>query len=332
MRFIEESSYRNQFAFIDLFSGAGLFSSAFVNTGFNPIQAVELCSIASATYAKNLGNHIINGSVVDVRPVGLCDVLVGGPPCQGFSTLGKRNLADPRNRLSMEMVRWASLTSPKVVVVENVAVFLESPHWEKMRRGFKKLGYGVQSVVLNAADFGVPQIRNRSFTFASKVGFPVIEPSHAGKHRSVRDAFSDLAAPVSSDRMHRIRALSEQAYDRICNIPYGGDKRDLMRNSPHLVPRSWWAIPNQATDVWGRMALDEPANTIRTGFINPSKGRYLHPTENRVITMREAARLHSIPDNWEFEGTDTSVARQIGNSVPPQLGMAVAEAVMKILA
>jgi len=231
----------------------------------------------------------------------------------------------------MEMVRWAALTSPKIVVIENVAAFLESPHWLKMRRGFKVLGYDVQSVVLNAADFGVPQIRNRSFTFASKVGFPAVAPSHSGKHRSVRDAFSNLAAPLPLDRMHRIRDLSEKAYNRICNIPYGGGKRDLMRNSPHLVPRSWWAIPNQATDVWGRMALDEPANTIRTGFINPSKGRYLHPTENRVITMREAARIHSIPDEWEFEGTDTSVARQIGNSVPPQLGMAVAKAVMAIL-
>jgi len=113
-------------------------------------------------------------------------------------------------------------------------------------------------------------------------------------------------------------------------IPEGGDKRDIMRAAPELAPPSWWSFPGQLTDVWGRMEWDRPANTLRTCLQNASKGRYIHPEQERVISLREAARLHSIEDTWSFSGLPTQVARQIGNSVPPRLGRAVARCVRQL--
>lgn len=318
-------------AMIEMFAGAGLFSYAFIKEGFRPIQAVEMCKHACGTYRENLGDHIVQGDIRNVSPIGECDLIVAGPPCQGFSTLGKRQLSDPRNLLSFEVVKWAKLTNAKVVVIENVAAFLKSPIWSQLEQEFKSLGYEVSAKILNANQFGVPQVRMRSFTIASKIGLPQIEPLEGGGLRTVRQAFSGLGLP-SNDKasLHRTRPLSTLALGRIQSIPPGGDKRDLMRSSPALVPKSWWAIRNEATDVWGRMDWDAPANTLRTAFINPSKGRYLHPSEDRVITFREAARLHTIPDHWKFSGRDSYIARQIGNSVPPQMGRAVARSVKKL--
>jgi DNA (cytosine-5)-methyltransferase 1 len=111
----------------------------------------------------------------------------------------------------------------------------------------------------------------------------------------------------------------------------GGDKRDVMRYAPELTPPSWWRLRCQVTDAWGRMEWDRPSNTIRTALQNPSKGRYIHPEQHRVISLREAARLHTIPDGWRFAGSPKQVARQIGNSVPPSLGRAVARAVNEVL-
>jgi DNA (cytosine-5)-methyltransferase 1 len=314
----------------EIFSGAGLLGYAFEREGFRPIQAVEICSDAAETYKKNLGPHVVCADVRSVEPCGPCDLIVSGPPCQGFSTLGKRNINDPRNLLSYEVVEWAELTGASVVVIENVAAFLTSPVWTEVNKRLRKLGYDVSARILNASEFGVPQLRYRSFTIASKIGTPIITPLRGG-HRTVRDAFRGLRKPEREGaNLHRLRGLSDLALERIRVIPPGGDKRDIMRLRPKLVPRSWWAISNEATDVWGRMEWDAPANTIRTGFINPSKGRYLHPVENRVITFREAARLHTIPDHWNFVGTDSSIARQIGNSVPPRLGRAVARSIMAL--
>jgi DNA (cytosine-5)-methyltransferase 1 len=314
---------------IDMFAGAGLFSHAFAEEGFEPIQAVEMCRHACETYRLNLGDHVVQADIRNVEPVGPCDIIVAGPPCQGFSTLGKRQLRDPRNLLSFEVVKWADLTDAKVVVIENVAAFLESPIWTELERRFRELGYDVSARVLDATKFGVPQLRMRSFTIASKIGTPAILSLRGGV-RTVREAFDGLAEPMADDHLHRVRDLSPLALQRIRSVPPGGDKRDIMRQHPDLVPESWWAVHCEATDVWGRMDWDAPANTLRTAFINPSKGRYIHPVEDRVITLREAARLHTIPDYWKFSGFDSYISMQIGNSVPPRMGRAVARAVAKL--
>jgi DNA (cytosine-5)-methyltransferase 1 len=142
-----------------------------------------------------------------------------------------------------------------------------------------------------------------------------------------------ISKPIASgDVMHYWPTPSRLAFDRISRIPAGGDKRDLMRSNPELCPESWFDIGCHATDVWGRMRLDGPSNTLRCTFQNPSKGRYVHPIDNRVLSLREGARLQGIPDEWTFAGTPLSVTRQIGNGVPVQLATAVANSVFSAVA
>lgn len=310
----------------ELFAGAGLFSHSFVAEGFEVAHAVELDKAAAATYRANLGDHMEVADVRHAEPSGHCDLLIAGPPCQGFSTLGKQNENDPRNQLSMEVVRWAKVLQPKAVVIENVAAFLASPVWQRLASSFEQLGYDVTSMVLNAYDMGAPQVRLRSFTIASKIGCPVIRRAIKSV-QTVREAWQGLPSTPDGKNNHYAPAPSSLALARMQVIPLGGDKRDVLRTAPHLAPPSWNRVSGEVTDVWGRLKWDQPSNTLRTALQNPSKGRYIHPDQNRVISLREAARLHTIPDSWTFCGLPTQVARQIGNSVPPALGRAIARSV-----
>ena len=139
---------------VDLFAGAGLFSHAFAKEGFDLVYAVELDTAAATTFTLN---HRIEVNVADVRrvdPISSADVIIAGPPCQGFSSLGSRNPQDPRNLLSLEVLRWTRTTRPEVVVIENVVTFLGTPIWKKLEKGFRRLGYTVTRFALNAHDFG----------------------------------------------------------------------------------------------------------------------------------------------------------------------------------
>lgn len=318
-------------AVVDLFAGAGLLSYAFSKEGFVPVCAVEIDRTAAATYAANVGDHVLCADVRKVEPTGPCDVLVAGPPCQGFSTLGKRMRNDPRNALSLEVLRWARTLSPQVVVVENVEVFLSSPAWRQLAAGFRSCGYEVTTHVLSAYEMGAPQLRVRSFTVASKIGNPTIRRALRRRIRTVREAWEGLPIIPDGRNSHVARTPSPLALARMLVIPDGGDKRDVLRQAPSLAPPSWLRVKCQATDVWGRLRWDRPSNTLRTALLNPSKGRYIHPDQNRTISLREAARLHTIPDQWTFVGLPTQVARQIGNSVPPALGRAVARAIRTLM-
>lgn len=324
------STLRSAPRVVDLFAGAGLLSYAFARSGFVLDRAVEMNAKAAATYRLNLGDEIECADVRRVRPVGRCDVLVAGPPCQGFSTLGKRDRLDPRNRLSMYVVRWAEVLQPKIIVIENVAAFLDAPIWTTLRRRLQRAGYEVSAAAYNAVDFGVAQLRMRSFTFATRVAMPVPKPK-SGPPQTVRDVWVGLTSEPDGLNHHYAPKPSELALERMRLIQPGGDKRDVLLRRPDLAPPSWRRPRNEITDVWGRMVWERPSNTLRTALQNPSKGRYIHPEQHRVISLREAARLHSIPDNWQFAGEPYPIAAQIGNSVPPLLGMAVARAVRKAL-
>lgn len=316
---------------IDLFAGAGLFGSAFKSEGFNLVRAVELDAVAAATYKANLGDHIIVGDIRTIVPSGRCDVLIAGPPCQGFSTLGKRDPKDARNTLSLEVVKWADKTSPKVVVIENVAAFLTSSMWRELTDALRMRGYSVRSYIFNAENFGVPQTRKRSFTVAT-FGFDAeIRPITTKNVKTVKEALADLPKLPDGKNHHSAPTPSHLALERMRLVPEGGGKKDIIKKAPHLVPKSWYKVEGEATDVWGRLWWNKPSNTLRTTLQNPSKGRYIHPEQNRVISLREAARLHSINDNWHFKGTPTQIARQIGNSVPPLLGRAIARSVRQLL-
>ena len=315
---------------VDLFAGAGLLSYAFRSAGFRIQQAVESDPVGAATYAANIDSQVQVADVRRVQPEGRCDVLIAGPPCQGFSTLGRRDLCDPRNQLSLEVVRWARRMQPAVAVIENVAPFLQSQIWEQLAAQLRQLDYDVGAFVLRATDFGVPQVRARSFTFASRRGLPMFRPGQQAT-MTVREAWDGLPSKPDGRNNHFAPVPSPLALARMRCIPEGGDKRDIMRAAPHLAPPSWWRTTYEVTDVWGRMTWDSPSNTLRTCLYNPSKGRYIHPRQHRVISLREAARLQTIPDSFSFVGLHTQVARQIGNAVPPVLGRAVALAVLKLL-
>jgi DNA (cytosine-5)-methyltransferase 1 len=313
---------------IDLFSGAGLFGHSFEKEGFEIVQAVELDSVASATYAKNVGNHIINSDITKLKPKGRCDVIIAGPPCQGFSTMSrKRDDHDPRNFLCLEIVRWAKTLKPSVIVIENVAPFLNAPIWKILEKELLKLGYDISTAVYNAFDFGVPQLRSRSITIASKFKIEAPKKLRSFQIETVREAWLGLSNVPNGKNHHFAPIPTKMTMDRIKFVPPEGDRSELIKRAPHLVPPSLLRLKSGVSDVWGRMKWDKPSNTIRTFMIHPSKGRYIHPEQHRVLSLREAARLQSIPDSYTFEGGITDIARQIGNAVPPGLGRAIARAV-----
>jgi DNA (cytosine-5)-methyltransferase 1 len=314
--------------FTDVFSGAGLFSGGFVAERCEPVLAVDLSKDAIDTYNRNLPAVGVVKSVTEVTDIPQSDILIAGPPCQGFSTLGRRDPLDVRNVLALEVVRWARASSAKVVVIENVPPFLNSPQWRDLAQGLRKLGYAIDTWELDAVNYGTPQLRRRAFTVASVIG-RVERPLPTSKRVSAGEV---LSRPFrDGDSLHTWPEPQGVAAARIPLIPPRGDKRDVMRLAPELCPPSWAKVGCQATDVWGRINPAEPANTIRCTFQNPSKGRYLHPTENRTLSLREGARLQGVPDEWHFVGKPYPVARQIGNGVPVPLARAVAHAIVEAI-
>ena len=303
---------------VDLFCGAGLLSYGFCSAGFRPVFAIDSNEDSIASYRKNVGDAACVGDVRNIPPGLRCEVIVAGPPCQGFSILGLRDSQDTRNNLCLVVPLWAQETRCKVVVVENVPQFVKSFQHEAMVKKLRNQGFAIESWMLNAADFGTPQNRKRSFTIASKIGLPEM-PLKNDIKVTVREAFKSLPSN-DSDPMCSFPTPSSLAMARFKNTPLGGGKDDIMKNAPDICLDSWFERRGQTTDVWGRILWEKPSNTIRCYFQNPTTGRYIHPEKDRVITLREGARLQDIPDSWIFQGKRTSVVKQIGNGVPIKLG------------
>lgn len=333
------------YTLIDLFCGAGGMTQGFVATGqFEPIMAVDFDQAACDTYAANFGDdHVICAPIEQVARFPQADVLIGGPPCQGFSNLGKRDRSDPRNQMWRHYFRAVEQSRPRVLVMENVPELLRSPEYEEFRAHVQGLGYSVDARVLNAADYGVPQRRKRAIVIATRDGIPAYPiPSHAERHngndddrkpwRTVRHAISDLDLDPSDSDWHLSRNPVPTSLERYRTVPEGGNRWDLFRARPDLTPQCWINKKSGGTDLFGRLWWDRPAFTIRTEFYKPEKGRYLHPEAHRPITHREAMRLQTFPDSFKWRGSRIEVARQIGNAVPCTLAEAIAEAVAATLA
>ena len=317
-------------ASVELFSGAGLLSEGFKRAGFSAIFAAEGDMRAVKSFNQNVADVAHQWNVEHVRDDLKSQIVVAGPPCQGFSSLGKRQAHDERNRLSLCVVDWALAVDAKVVVIENVPQFLQSPYWKTIKRRLKRHGFEATEWILNAADFGAAQLRTRAFAILSKIGLPSPPEKNVHDHKTVREAFNGLPIDTGGDHMHVAPVPSSVALSRFRITPPRGDKRDIMRTAPDLCPPSWFSVASEATDVWGRMDYDRPANTVRCCFQNASKGRYVHPVANRVISLREGARLQGIPDHWVFHGDRSSIARQIGNGVPIPLAEAIAKSIAKL--
>lgn len=318
--------------FADLFCGCGGLALGFRKAGFESVFAVDMDEDSCATYERNFGHPVRCGDIADVEelPRGV-DVIVGGPPCQGFSLLGKMTPSEVRagehlsmNKLWTQYFRLLEGCMPRAFVIENVPQILRSAEFRLIAAKAESLGYSITADVLKAENYEVPQLRRRAFIIGVRNGTPLL-PAPSKKRLTVMDAIGDLPPKPNGVNWHIGRNPTAISLERYECVPPGGNRFDLMRKRPDLTPRCWLNKPSGSTDVFGRMKWDAPAFTIRTEFFKPEKGCYLHPGEDRPITHREAARLQTFPDDFEFVGGKTSVARMIGNAVPPMLAYHVAK-------
>lgn len=319
---------------IDLFSGCGGLTLGLRQAGFRVVGAVEIDSLASKTYKVNHRNvhlwqqDISTLSVSKVKTAlglrsGQLDLLAGCPPCQGFSSLRTRNGAkqnrDRRNNLIREMLRFVRRLRPKAVMMENVPGLRSHVQFRDFCRGLRKLGYKVDWDIKDAARYGVPQRRRRLILLAGQTtNIPFAE--EASRLRTVRQAIGRMAtAGRSGDPLHDLKEKRKpRILDLIRDIPKnGGSRLDLPEDRQLDCHKKFDGFK----DIYGRMAWSEVAPTITSGCFNPSKGRFLHPEENRAITMREAAILQSFPRTYWFpsDAGKQAVALMIGNALPPEL-------------
>lgn len=343
---------------LDLFAGAGGLSLGFelASDRFATIGAVEMDPAAAATYTRNFGQVVHTGDIRDwleSHPTPDADVILGGPPCQGFSTIGKRDPSDLRNTLWRPYLETVRRSAPRVFVMENVPAFLKSGEYEALTAlaADDLDDYAIEARILNSADFGAAQVRKRVIVIGVRrdvdhPGFPRADPS---ARSTVREAFSGIRpfagslslpsrrsehdgavfpGPFSGEDLHVTRPWSPLYQERFRAISYGGNRHDLP---DELSMDCWRNNPRSASDVMGRLEWEKPAVTIRTEFFRPEKGRFTHPTQHRAITHWEAARLQGFPDTFEWMGDFAQVARQIGNAVPVPLAAAVGKHVETVL-
>lgn len=368
MNSISTMNSHKKYRLIDLFSGCGGMTSGFIDTGsFESVFANDFNSFAIESYKANFdkkGEHSVLGDIVELvenksHTIPTADIVIGGPPCQGFSLLNKNRQGDPRRSLWFQFMRVVELSGARVVVMENVRQLLTSPECVEILDTLKKLGFKyIQRRVLNAADYGVPEMRFRTIIMAAKdnhISLPV--PSHydpAKCHNlelnllgtrvpqpwnNVKSAIGSLSKPIGTEirnlpsplNLHFGRQPRPVSVERYLAVPPGGNRFDLQRNRPDITPACWINKPSGSTDLFGRLWWDRPSVTIRTEFFKPEKGRYLHPDQNRPITHREAARIQSFPDDFIFKGSKIEIAKQIGNAVPPLLAKAIGYEVIRSL-
>lgn len=323
---------------IDLFAGCGGMTRGFVNEGFEPLLAVEWDRAAAATYAANFGeDHVVAGDIAEVKTQDIPNarLIIGGPPCQGFSNLGLKSLDDPRNQLWREYMRFVQAAKPEVFVIENVDRFSKSPEFQ-MLLGEAESGilkdYELSHAVLNAADYGVAQRRKRTIVIGSRVGkIPMPEPTHAknpepgsdlAPWRTLRDVIGHIReeptttdlpesfqtyfgtsfpGPFKGPAIHIKRQPQPKSLERYSYVPPGGGRFDVPTE---LLPRCWREKPTGTTDVMGRGRWDAPSVTIRTEFFKPEKGQYLHP-------QWEPARVQERAPHWIKGDPERSVNRVI---------------------
>lgn len=356
---------KSEYTVIDLFSGAGGLSQGFLQAGFKVLAGIDFDEAALKTYAHNIigakalkedlfqEEIAINNISKELGNTSL-DVIIAGPPCQGFSLTGSRDINDTRNKLYLAVVHAVEYFKPKTFLIENVpgmATLYKGKVKEQIINTFEDIGYNISVTdkPLLAADYGVPQFRKRMFFVGfrkdlnlEKFAFPkptLDEDSYIGTAAAISDLPSlefDLGSPITeyeskpkSDYQTLMRSGSSKLYNHvgtnhtdevkwvISQVPEGGNYKDL----PPGVGDS-----RKFNEAWTRYHSQRPSKTIDTGHRN-----HFHYKWNRVPTVRENARLQSFPDRFEFLGTKTQQNRQVGNAVPPLLAQVIAEEIKKYL-
>ncbi|MCP1105386.1 DNA cytosine methyltransferase [Serratia nevei] len=373
----------NKIKAIDLFSGAGGFSLAALDLGIEILAAIELDQDACDTYSRNLiqkrenSIKLINKDIMTISPDELMDclklkekeldIIIGGPPCQGFSSHRIKNAGvnDPRNELLIRYYDFVKIFRPKIFLVENVPGLL----WEKHKdylNNFKMLaansGYKIVGPLkLNAKDYGVPQNRGRVFILGLRDDIFLNEgdwpppPTHFKDKTPHWINASEIFEKPSPSVFERISVVLGQDVTQTLKFksPLKEDKSDPnnvhMNHADYMIERFNLTPINGSredvdfrlpchsngysghTDVYGRIRLSMPGPTITTGCFNPSKGRFLHPWDNHGITVRHAARFQTFPDDYIFSGGIISQGKQVGNAVPVNLGKILLKSCIEII-
>ena len=324
-----------RFSAIDIFSGCGGLSLGLRRAGFRIIAAIDKDALSIATYRMNhKRTMLVNEDIRSIEPgslmqelsfrPGQLDLLAGCPPCQGFSTLrtmnGGRSVEEPMNDLVFEFVRFVRTFLPKTVMMENVPALLEDDRLKQVRRDLEIMDYATEASCFNAENFGVPQRRKRMILMGARndVGCPSFADT-VRQRRTVAGAIRRLTSPHSSDdTMHN---YSVRRADHVMSLirrilKDGGSRTDLPQEDQLECHKRIDGFKN----IYGRMAWRKPAPTITGGCISPSKGRFLHPEEDRAITLREAAMLQGFPQSYEFDMSNgrNAAAQLIGNAFPPK--------------
>ncbi|WP_293769497.1 DNA cytosine methyltransferase [Sporichthya sp.] len=341
---------------IDLFAGCGGLTAGFrAAGGYRTVAAVEKDLAAAATYAANFEErHVHWGGIegwVTSGEIPEADIVVGGPPCQGFSNLGARRERDPRNALWRRYVDVLVAARPRVFLLENVDRFATSGQCRDLVRETYRSGrlrdYTIDCHIVRATDHGAAQLRRRTIVIGTHRDLAQIQVPRTtvpkSEWRTVKDEIGGLS-PIDPDHrdlpddwtvfrghtvpgrfssidLHVTRRYEERSLERFASIPPGGNRTDLPDN---LKAPCWLNHDTGSLDVMGRMHWDRPSVTIRTEFYKPEKGRYLHPDQDRAISHYEAARLQGFPDDYLWCGTKVQIARQIGNAVPVPLAQSLA--------
>lgn len=372
---------RDALVTLDLFCGAGGMSLGFEDAGFVVAAGIDSDPVACETHAANLlsktrcidlGSDVKPSSLMEELEIPRVDVIVGGPPCQGFSRAGMNMLrfleakdphvreeVDARNRLYREFVQFVRELQPLFFVMENVPdlnSYAEGVIEREIRRDFGEAGYHVEKVTLNAAHFGVPQVRRRLFFIGSRNGrgWRLPRPAFRDQPRTLRDAIGDLPAleaPALEERIsygstdeNEYRLLMRSRvpetdrdfiYDHIAR-PVREDDREIFRmmeqgQKYQDVPEEYRRYrSDQFKDKYYKLKWDAPSVTI-TSHMAKDGYRYIHPEQIRTLSVREAARVQSFPDQFRFAGHRSSRYRQIGNAVPPLLARAIAQTIAQAI-
>ncbi len=348
---------------MDLFAGVGGLSYGFAHhDSFEILLANEFDKDTAIAYTLNHPYvKMIQGDIRDISEQQIramlggehIDLVVGGPPCQSYSTLGKRQF-DDRARLFEEYCRILTIVQPRAFVFENVSGLMSMQGGElivTIKNHFKSLGYDIKAQIMNAADYGVPQLRKRVIIVGTKGKneFEYPRATHGDglkPYVTVEDALSDLPTLKSGEENNEYATSPQNEYQRYLRasgcelmensaplngshlirimeaLPDGGDKWDL----PEAIrPKSGYG------NTYAKMWWKRPAPTVTRNFATPSSSRCIHPRDSRAMTTREGARLQSFPDDYKFYGSRSKKNLEIGNAVPPLLSVAIADEIEKLL-
>nr|WP_297174755.1 DNA cytosine methyltransferase [uncultured Agathobaculum sp.] len=355
---------------VSLFSGGGGLDLGFVSEGYNIIWAIDNDKNAVDTYKANIGDHIICEDInqIDVRQIPHADVVIGGPPCQSFSLAGNRDVEDARGQLVWKYIHIIEHVKPQAFVFENVTGLLSARNAQSekiidlLKIAFGKIGYTAVQQVMNAADYGVPQRRKRVIIVGLRdAAFSFPQPTHSedgghlARYVSVEQALGDLPDAIEDEKgsvtyrtppqndyqryVRRNTAVTEHFIPRMSkldeyivhHVKPGGNYMDIPADVASSRIRRLQKEGGHTT-CYGRLAADKPSYTINTYFNRPNVGCNIHYNANRLITVREALRLQSFPDDYVIVSSSKQGRNIIvGNAMPPMLAAVLARALKKYI-